>query len=180
MNTEDTKGPFLPRDDPDRDGKLVLYARSAKGLRVRDQRTRRLSRRIMRSFPWLTVADRDLVMALCQVKLLADECFAKVRLEGIVRATGQPHYLLAEFRSLIRTEADLAGRLGLSPRDRAVMQATSTGAALERIDLKRVDRILRARRGEAPVNGDDGDAPVIEANGEADADDAGSDPERDE
>ncbi len=60
------------------------------------------------------------------------------------------------------------------------MQATSTGAALERIDFKRVDRILRARRGEAPVNGDDGDAPVIEANGEADADDAGSDPERDE
>ena len=181
-NTSGTNGgsdktPFLTREDPDRDGgrRLTLYARSPKGLRVRDERTRRLARRVIKAFPWLTVADRDMVSAFCQVKLLADECFAKIRAEGITRSNGQPHYLLTEFRSLIRVEADLAGRLGLSPRDRAAMQANSTGAALDRIDLKRVDRILRARRG----NGDGDDAPVTETNGEPDdTDDLGSDRER--
>jgi hypothetical protein len=179
MNTDDTRGPFLPRAEAARGRKLVPYVRSAKGVRVRDLRTRRLARRILTAWPWLTDADKDLVRAFAQIQILADEAFAKIRAEGIVRpTTGQPHPLLSEFRALIRTEADLAGRLGLSPRDRAAMQASSTGAALERIDLKRVDRILRARRSGTPVNGDGGDAPIIEANGEVDADDPGSDRER--
>lgn len=154
------KTTYMRPDDPQPNRKLTLYSRGAKGVRIRDERVRRLSRRIMTGFAWLTPADRDLIRAYCQVQILADEAFAKVRVDGLVRPSGQPHPLLGEFRNLIKVQADLAGRLGLSPRDRAIMKSNSTTAALERIDLTRVDRILRARgRGAEPD-----DASVIEEN----------------
>ena len=176
MDGDGDKGAFLPAREADRGRKIVLYTRAPKGVRVRDIRTQRLARRIQLAFPWLTGADKTLIRAFAQVEILRDEIYAKVRAEGVVRSkTGQPHPLLSEFRNLTRTLADLAGRLGLSPRDRAAMQTNSTNAALGRIDLKRVDQILRARRGTEPVD----DAPIIEANGETDdADDSGSDRER--
>lgn len=172
MTGDGDTGAFLSAREADRGSRLVPYVRSAKGLRVRDLRTRRLARRIRTAWPWLTDADRDLIRAFAQVQILADEAYVKIRTEGIVRQNGQPHPLLGEFRSLIKVQAGLAGRLGLSPRDRVAMQATSTTAALEKIDLRRVDQILRARRGTAPVNRDGDDAPVIEPNSEIDGDDA--------
>jgi phage terminase small subunit len=167
MSTDRPDGtPYAPRSGPvsRSQREVTLMSRAPKGLAIRDQRTRRFARRLMVAFPWLTPADRGLVMSFCQVKILVDECYAKIRLDGLTRSDGHPHYLLSEFRSLVRVEADLAGRLGLTPRDRAQMRASSTTAALERVDLTRVEKILRARGAE----------PALE-DGEIDADNSGSD-----
>jgi phage terminase small subunit len=65
----------------------------------------------------LTDADKGLVRALCQIQTLGEECYARVRNEGIMLRKDKPHPLIAEFRQLVKVEADLAGRLGLSPRE---------------------------------------------------------------
>ncbi len=120
-----------------------LYTRGAKGVRIRDERTRRLARRIINACPWMIDTDQPLVRGFAQLEILSEEAYAKIIAEGIINAEGTPHKLLSEFRSLRRVQADIAGRLGLSPRDRAQMQSVSTSAAIEGIDLAKIDRILK-------------------------------------
>jgi phage terminase small subunit len=167
-NKENTGGPRLGKGSKHKLGKGVrrggrvsdsvpaIYSKAPKGVRIRDARVSLMARRVSRAFPWINPsADRELVRLFCQLVILSDECYAKVRLEGIVNPkTGVPHRLLCEFRACARVLADVSGRLGLSPRDRAQLQSSSTSAALDRIDLGRVDRILKARTGGASANGD--------------------------
>ncbi len=120
-----------------------LYTRAAKGVRIRDIRTRRLARRIVKACGWMVAADQPMVRAFAQLEILAEEAYAKIIADGIVNADGAPNRLLLEYRSLRRVQADIAGRLGLSPRDRAQMKSASTAAALEGIDVAKIDRILK-------------------------------------
>ncbi len=98
----------------------------------------------------MTPADEPLARSFAQLEILSAEAYEKIRREGISR-DGRPHYLLQEFRNLRRVHADIAGRLGLSPRDRAQMKSAQTSAAIDSIDLKRVERIIRARRGDEVI-----------------------------
>jgi hypothetical protein len=96
----------------------------------------------LQAFPWLTPADEALLRNFVQLNLLADQCYQKIAVEGVARPSGAPHMLLSEFRNLSRTAADIAGRLGLSPRDRAMMRSTSPAAVLEEVDVRRINGVL--------------------------------------
>jgi hypothetical protein len=133
---------YLPEHLRQKENSVHLYSRGAKGVAIRDVRTRRLASTYRKAFPWLEAADTVLLRTFVQVSLLADEIYSKITKEGVTRPTGQPHPLLGEFRNYSRTAADLAGRLGLSPRDRAQMKANSTTAALDTIDLDRINKVL--------------------------------------
>jgi hypothetical protein len=127
-----------------------LFTRAARGVRIRDLRTRRLARRIVKACGWMVAADQPMVRAFAQLEIPAEEAFAKIVADGIVNAEGVPHRLLLEYRSLRRVQADIGGRLGLSPRDRATMQSASTAAALDSIDYAKIDRIMKQAEGEDP------------------------------
>jgi hypothetical protein len=112
---------FLP-EEPVGNRQVRPYTKAPKGLRIRDERVRRQARRTLAAYPHLLELDRDVVRAKCQVSILREELYMKIRTEGVVRPDGQPHALLSEFRGLVKVEADLAGRLGMTPRDRAMMR----------------------------------------------------------
>ena len=141
----DSKRGFLSGRGENAGRRIQLYSQSPKGIKVRDIRSIRLARRLILAFPWLEKPDFALVKTYAQVAILTDECYALIRQQGIVRKDGSPHRFLAEFRNLARTSADLAGRLGLSPRDRALMKSLNTTGALERIDVKRINELIEAR-----------------------------------
>ncbi|MGO9450789.1 MAG: hypothetical protein ACLQDV_07030 [Candidatus Binataceae bacterium] len=134
---------LVPARADDRREAPRLYSLAARGVRIRDIRTRRLARRFVKACGWLIAADQPMVRAFAQLEILAEEAYAKIVADGIVNADGAPHRLLLEYRSLRRVQADIAGRLGLSPRDRTQMKSASTAAALEGIDVARIDRILK-------------------------------------
>jgi hypothetical protein len=138
----------------DRSGRVAdtvppIYSKAPKGLHIRNERVARMTRRLLHAFPWLTQADHALVRCFCMVTILSEESFAKIDAEGLTRKSGGPHLLLADFRSLVRTQAFIASRLGLSPVDRSQMlsNGASTALVLDSLDLRGVNRILKQRGG---------------------------------
>jgi hypothetical protein len=117
--------------------KIALYSRSPKGLRVRENRSYRLARRLIQLFPFLEKPDFYLMKSFAQVTILIDECYVLIKQEGIRRKNGDPHRFLPELRNLYRVQGDLASRLGLTPRDRAVMKANLTDSALDLAELRK-------------------------------------------
>ncbi len=87
--------------------------------------------RIERLVPWLTEADRPLLRAFAELERLAQECYNLMRSEGMVRADGEPHKLLAHYANLRKTQAILATHLGLSPKARRELR----DGAVREIDL---------------------------------------------
>jgi hypothetical protein len=94
-------------------------------------------------FPWLTPADEALLRGFVHLNEFAEETYQRIKRDGgPIRPSGAPHPSLGEFRNLHKTIADYAGRLGLSPRDRAMMRSNSPAAVLEEVDVKRINKVL--------------------------------------
>jgi hypothetical protein len=159
---------FLPQEDGKKRPQLRLYTKAMKGLRIRDVRSTRLARKLMGAAPWLQTVDGPMTRAFAQLETLAEEAYAKIRLDGLVNPeTGAPHKLLTEYRSLRRVQAGIAAGLGFLPRDRESMQAISAQSALDRIDNRRVSTIIEQMRSdqEAQEAHADGDAEPSDQSG---------------
>jgi hypothetical protein len=68
--------------------KTGLYVRSAAGLRLRDERVRRLVRRMRIAMPCLEDSDEPTARAWAQIEVLSDMAHTTQRKEGIVNSDG--------------------------------------------------------------------------------------------
>jgi hypothetical protein len=65
-----------------------LYVRSAGGLKLRDEKTRRLVRRMRIAMPWLEDADEPTARGWAQIEILADMAHQVLRTIGIINGKG--------------------------------------------------------------------------------------------
>jgi phage terminase small subunit len=144
---------FIPSDGT-KHAPVRLFSKAPRAVKIRDERVRRLARKIARECPWLQAVDGFMLRAFAELQLLAEECYARIRNEG-VSIDGKPHHLLVEFRSLTRVQLSLAAALGLVPNARESMQAVSTASALAGIDLGKVEKIMQRLDERTEANGDD-------------------------
>lgn len=111
--------------------KTGLYVRSAAGLRLRDEKVRRLVRRMRVAMPWLEDADEPTARAWAQLEMLSDMAHTELRKRGILNSEGEPRRLLADFRQLRAAQLQYARELGMSPTSRAALKVAGTRAALD-------------------------------------------------
>lgn len=109
-----------------------LFVRADRGLRHRDERTRRLLRRVRVALPWLEASDDATAQAWCQIEILADACHAILRRDGVINpATGEVRRILQDFRLLRQTQLSYARELGMSPAARMAIKASGENQALD-------------------------------------------------
>ena len=108
-----------------------LYVRSAGGLKLRDEKTRRLVRRMRIAMPWLEDADEPTARGWAQIEIMADMAHQVLRTIGIINGKGDPRRLLSEFRQLRQAQLAYARELGMTPAARMAIKATGTRAAID-------------------------------------------------
>ena len=114
-------------------GKITsgLYVRARNGLRLRDEKVRRLARSVRAALPWLTDADQPTVRGWAQLEVLADQAFAVLRVAGITSNGTEPRRLLTDFRQLKTAQLAYAQALGMSPAARLQIQVAGEDKALD-------------------------------------------------
>lgn len=109
-----------------------LHIRSDRGLRLRDEKTRRLLRRVRTALPWLEDSDMATARSWCQLEVLADQCHMVLRRDGVINpATGEVRRILQDFRLLRVAQLQYAIQLGMSPASRLAIKVSGTHAALD-------------------------------------------------
>jgi hypothetical protein len=98
-------------------GKITsgLYVRARNGLRLRDEKVRRLARSVRAALPWLTDADQPTVRGWSQLEVLADQAFAVLRVAGITSNGTEPRRLLTDFRQSENRATRLCAGVGHEP-----------------------------------------------------------------
>jgi hypothetical protein len=108
-----------------------LYVRSERGLRFRDDKVRRLVRRMRNAIPWLTDADIPACRSWAQIEILAGKAFAVLQTAGIVNDENEPRRLLGDFRA--RSQAEYARfRELVEARPRSVLNLKNSGTGRKR------------------------------------------------
>jgi hypothetical protein len=118
-------------DDRPRRAKTGLYVRSTNGLRLRDEKVRRLVRRMRQCMPWLEDADEPAARAWAQIEVLADMAHTILRTIGITSHGGEPRRLLTDFRQLRLAQLQYARELGMTPAARLAIQVSGEGKAFD-------------------------------------------------
>jgi len=138
-----------------------VYIKSPNGLKLRDERVRRLVRRVRNVMPWLEDADVAALRAWAQFEILADQCHAYIRRVGVFNEKGNIRDALAHFRLLRSAPLAYARELGMTPAARMAIHADGTTAA---IDLAGIANATDVDEGQslAPVPATE-DRPAIES-----------------
>jgi len=109
----------------------------------RDEKVRRLCRRMFKECDWLKEYDRPAVRAWAELEILAGIAFVKLRSEGLLRddGSGEVKILVNVYQRLRRTQLSFSKELGLTARARAEIASNShhipidiESAAAERIE----------------------------------------------
>jgi hypothetical protein len=108
-----------------------LYVKSAGGLKLRDEKTRRLVRRMRIAMPWLEDADEPTARGWAQIEIMADMAHQVLRTIGIINGKGDPRRLLSEFRQLRQAQLAYARELGMTPAARMAIKATGANAPFD-------------------------------------------------
>ena len=64
-----------------------LYVRARPGLRLRDEKIKRLARKVRLVCPWISEADRPTVRQWCMLQVPASEAYAVLRVAGITNTS---------------------------------------------------------------------------------------------
>ena len=115
---------------PRREG-TGLYIKTAKGLRLRHRKVRRLVEKIRASMPWLERSDVPACRAWAELEILGATVFAELHLNGITNVEGEPRRLLTEYRQLRQAQLAYERELGMTPAARMAIKANGTRAALD-------------------------------------------------
>ena len=105
-----------------------LYVRGSKGLPIRDQRVRKLARRMFAPMHWLEESDAPADRAWCELEILSNRVYAELRERGVVNEQGEARRLLHDYRQLRQTQALLSRELGLTPAARMALKASGKAA----------------------------------------------------
>jgi hypothetical protein len=108
-----------------------LYVKHRNGLKVRDEKTRRLVRRMRAVMPWLEESDIPTAPGWAQLEILADQAFAVLRAVGLVDGSGNPRRLQNDFRLIRTAQLSYANALGMSPAARKLLKARGDNAAFD-------------------------------------------------
>lgn len=108
-----------------------LYVKAQNGLRLRDQRVRRLVRKMRVAMPWLEDVDIPAARAWAQLEVLADQVYAWLRVGNVVNNQGEGKTLLDDFRKLRQAQLTYARELGMTPTARMALKASGTKAAFD-------------------------------------------------
>jgi hypothetical protein len=108
-----------------------LYVRSTNGLRLRDEKVRRLVRRMRVAMPWLEDADEPTARSWAQIEVLADMAHTILRKIGITSNGSEPRRLLTDFRQLRLAQLQYARELGMTPASRQALRTARTNDAFD-------------------------------------------------
>jgi hypothetical protein len=108
-----------------------LYVRSVNGLRLRDEKVRRLVRRMKQVMPWIDPADEPACRQWAQLEVLADMAHTILRKIGITSNGGEPRRLLTDFRQLRLAQLQFARELGLTPLSRSQLKLRTENSAFD-------------------------------------------------
>jgi len=108
-----------------------LYVKHRNGLKVRDEKTRRLVRRMRNVMPWLEESDIPSCRAWAQLEILADQAFSVLRAMGLVNGQGEPRRLLTDYRQIRTAQLGFANALGMTPSARQALKTSRDGAAFD-------------------------------------------------
>jgi hypothetical protein len=108
-----------------------LYVRAARGIKLRDQKTERLARRVRLALPWLEPSDYPAVRVWAELEVLSVQVFAVLRTGNVVNAQGEGKRLLDDYRKLRLAQAVYSRELGMTPAARMAIKANGTRAAFD-------------------------------------------------
>jgi hypothetical protein len=103
---------------------IGIYSRGKHGLKLRDERVRRLVRKMREAMPWLEDADVPMMRAWAELETLAVRAHAELRdrkslvgvgTEGVVR-------LVDDYRKLRAAQLLYSRELAMSPASRAIVK----------------------------------------------------------
>jgi hypothetical protein len=120
-----------------------LYVKAKNGLRLRDQRVRRLLRRLKAAMPWLEPADEPVARAWCELEVLSQRCYADLRDRGLLNAEGEARRLLDDYRKLRNTQLSLASALGMTIKAGSRKADFDLAAAMA-VDAEAAERAVEA------------------------------------
>jgi|SRR5215469_8955153 len=137
-----------------------LYVRSERGLRLRDEKVRRLLRKLRIACPWIEDSDAPIARRFCELEVLISQVYAYIRGTSVINQSGEVRNAVDAHRRLTVAQAQLADRLGLTPASRVAIRADQNAAYVEvdTISPEQVERALSmARKPVADVEVDGGD-----------------------
>jgi hypothetical protein len=108
-----------------------LYVKHRNGLKIRDEKTRRLVRRMRNVMPWLEESDIPSCRAWAQLEILADQAFSVLRAMGLVNGQGEPRRLLTDYRQIRTAQLGFGNALGMTPAARQALKTSRDGAAFD-------------------------------------------------
>jgi phage terminase small subunit len=130
-----------------------LYVRAARGLQFRDERVRRMLRKLRAAAPRLEPSDLMIARRFCEIEVSISQVYAAMRTQGVLTPDGEARSLVDIHRRLAQTQAMLARELGLSPAARLAIKASGTKAALDLVAAMATD--AEAAPAETPANRSD-------------------------
>lgn len=135
--------------------KSGLYVRARPGLILRDERVRRLKRKLYVECPWLTVADDPMARRFCELQVLIEQVYAFVRTTGVLTPAGEVKTAVDSHRRLTLAQSTIANALGLTPLSRTTLKLGGRdvfdlpGAMIENVEAigasRAAERAERAR-----------------------------------
>jgi hypothetical protein len=115
-----------------------LYIRTKAGLRERDRRVEKLTRRMYDVLD-LNVSDRPAVRAWCQLELLCCEIYGRLRKTNLINAQGQTPRLVDDYRKLRTTQLMFAREIGLTPAARLAPRRENAALNLGATTVREAD-----------------------------------------
>ncbi len=110
---------------PAKQSKHGLYVRAQPGLRLRDERVRRLKRKLYVVAPWLTEADDPMCRRFCELQVLIEQVYAFIRAGSVVNSSGEVKTAVDAHRRLTLAQVHIATALGLTPASRVQLNLGS-------------------------------------------------------
>ena len=108
-----------------------LYVRSKTGVKLRDETTRRLVRKMRVAMPWLEDSDLPVCRSWAELEVLGSRVYAELRNRGVIGAEGDARRLLNDYRTLRATQLAFARELGMTPAARMALKTSGTRAAFD-------------------------------------------------
>ncbi|MBV8772076.1 MAG: hypothetical protein JO166_07080 [Deltaproteobacteria bacterium] len=108
-----------------------LYVKSRNGLRLRDERVRRLVRRMRAVMPWLEDSDIAVCRAWAELEILSQRVYAELRERGVINSEGDARRLLDDYRKLRSTQIVLSRELAMTPAARIAIKAGKSESVVD-------------------------------------------------
>jgi hypothetical protein len=107
----------------------------------RDQKVRRLTRKVRAALPWIQIADSAAVRAWAELEVLSQLAYQRLRESGIINDEGEPRALLDAYLRTRKAQLSFEKELGMTPRSRAEI---ASGSRTVPIDADFEARVTKA------------------------------------